>query len=63
MNPVYKNTQGFVEKKVSTKQAVAILEKNGIKAGEDEAAIILNFLYMIAKVHSKPKNEICTEIL
>jgi hypothetical protein len=56
MNLAYKDTQNFTDKKVSTKQAVTILAKNGIKVNEDEATVILNFLYLVAKLHCKPNN-------
>ncbi len=39
----------FLDKKVSTKRAIDILEKNGTQVDEGDAIIILDFLYLIAK--------------
>lgn len=43
----------FIDKKVSIKRAIAILTKNGIQVNEEEASIILDFLYLVAKNHNK----------
>lgn len=43
----------FSDKKVSVKTSIAILAKNGIQVDEEEAAIILDFLYLIAKNHKR----------
>jgi hypothetical protein len=45
------------EKKISVYKAITILAKNNIQVDEDEAAVILNFLYHIAKTYSKVKND------
>jgi len=42
----------FTYKKVSIKRAIAIMAKNDIQINEDEAAIITNFLYTVAKTYS-----------
>ncbi|MFT3949133.1 MAG: hypothetical protein QM763_19365 [Agriterribacter sp.] len=39
----------FIDKKVSVKKAIAILAKNNINVDDDEAAVILDFLYLLAK--------------
>ncbi|GGF38412.1 hypothetical protein KZP23_04595 [Echinicola marina] len=63
MNSVYKDTKSFGDKKVSTKHAIAILAKNSIQVDEDEATVILSFLYLVAKVRGQTREEIDTEIL
>lgn len=47
----------FIDKKVSIARAIAILARNGLEVSEDEAGTILDFLYLIAKNHSKPKED------
>jgi hypothetical protein len=46
----------FIDKKVSVKQAVAILTKNGIRVDENEASIILDFLYLMAKTYKAKRS-------
>lgn len=46
----------FIDKKIPDKRAIAMLSKNGIQVDEDEAAIILEFLYLVSKNHPKTKN-------
>ncbi len=36
----------FTDKKVSIKRAIAILVKNGIEVDDDEATVIVDFLYL-----------------
>ena len=36
-------------------KAIVILAKNNIQVDEDEAAVILNFLYHVAKTYSNAK--------
>ena len=43
----------FVDRKVSNRQTISLLEKNGIEVNEEDAAAILNFLYLMAKIHNK----------
>lgn len=43
----------FQEKKVSIKSAITILAKNKIDVNTDEAVIILDLLYLIAKTYKK----------
>jgi len=38
------------------KRAIAMLSKNGIQVDEEEAAVILEFLYLVSKNHPKIKN-------
>jgi len=43
----------YVEKRVSVKRAISLLGKSGIKVDENEAVIILDFLYLMAKTFNK----------
>ncbi len=45
----------FIDKKISDKRAIAILAKNGIQVNEEEADVILDFLYLVAKNYNKPE--------
>jgi hypothetical protein len=47
----------FIDRKVSVNRAIAILAKNDIEIGDEEAAVILDFLYLISKNHNKLKEE------
>ena len=51
-NQIYRTTN-FTDKKISVKRAMVILAKNDTQADNDEAAVILNFLYLIAKTYDK----------
>ena len=46
----------FIDKKVSVKQAIAILAKSDIQVNEDEGSVILDFLYLMAKNYKKPED-------
>ncbi len=46
----------FTEKRISTKRATAILAQNGIQVDNNEAEVILNFLYLIAKTYQCDSN-------
>lgn len=46
-------TPNFIDKKISVKRAAAILAQNDIQVDDDEAAVILNFLYVIAKTYNQ----------
>ncbi|MEB0263279.1 MULTISPECIES: hypothetical protein [unclassified Mucilaginibacter] len=50
-------TPNFVDKTISIKRAITILDKNGIKVGDNGAVIILNFLCLIAKTSNKPERD------
>lgn len=43
----------FIDRKVSGSNAIALLAKNGIEVDDEEAAVILSFLYLIAKIHNR----------
>lgn len=45
----------FIDKKVSNKRAIVLLAKSGIQVNEEEADIILDFLYLVAKNYNKPE--------
>lgn len=47
----------FTDKKVSVRRAIAILAKNGIEVDDDEATVIVDFLYLMAKNHKKDGKE------
>lgn len=53
MNEIIYTTINFRDKKVSVKRAITILAKSNIEVNEDEAALILNFLYYIATTYNK----------
>ncbi len=58
----YKYSKSFSTKKVSVKQAIKVLERNGILVNEEKAEIILDFLYLIAKTYSDVRaNDDCLE--
>lgn len=42
----------FSNKKVSPNRVMKTLERNGISIDEDQAKMILDFLYLIAKTYS-----------
>jgi len=43
----------FLDRKVSNKQTIMLLDKKGIEVNEEDAAVILNFLYLMAKIQKK----------
>lgn len=47
----------FTDKKVSVRRAITILAKNGIEVVDDEANVIVDFLYLVGKNHTKEKVE------
>lgn len=47
----------FIDKRISGKKTITILAKNGIHVDDSEAAVILDFLYLMAKNHTKPDEE------
>jgi hypothetical protein len=53
MNNTINATTNFKDRKVSVKRAITILAKSNIEVNEDEAALILNFLYHIAATYNK----------
>jgi len=50
----------FKERKVSIKKAICILAQNNINIDDDEATVILNFLYVIAK--STPVHKVIPDL-
>lgn len=50
----YKNPKAFSSRKISTKQAVKVLKRNGIQVTDEQAILILDFLYLIAKMTPQP---------
>lgn len=53
----------FIDKKVSIKRAIAILAKNDIEVDDDEATVILDFLYLMSKNYNKPEEDRNAETL
>ncbi len=58
--PIVNILNGFssmdtTDKKVSDKRAIVMLAKNGIQVNEEEANVILHFLYLAAKNYNKPE--------
>lgn len=47
----------FTDKKISVKQAITILAKNSIEVDDDEATVIVDFLYLMAKNYKKEEEE------
>ncbi len=43
----------FIDRKVSSGKAIGLLARNGIEVNDEEAAVILNFLYLMAKIHNR----------
>lgn len=57
MNQIFYASLGsFSTRKVSPEQAIRILSRNGIHVNKEKAAIILDFLYLIARTY-KSKND------
>jgi hypothetical protein len=48
----FKNSGGFLTRKVSADKAVKMLKRNGIYVDEEKAEVILDFLYLIAKTYT-----------
>ena len=46
----------FIDRRISVNQAIAMLAKYGIEVDDAEAAVILDFLYLISKNHNKPED-------
>ena len=47
-----KNSNVFSIRKVSADQAVKVLGRNGIRVSKEEAKVILDFLYLIARTYN-----------
>ena len=52
----FKNSSIFSTRKVSTDQAVRVLGRNGIRVSKEEAAMILDFLYLIARTYKTQRD-------
>jgi hypothetical protein len=50
------NSKHFSERKISPERAVKLLSKNGIRINKEDAGLILDFLYLLAKTY-KQKND------
>lgn len=51
----------FIDKRVSVTRVIAILAKEGIQVDDDEATIILDFLYLMSKNYKKTEDDKGTE--
>ena len=59
MQPItYKQPRAFYSRKISVNQALKILKRNGIQVNEDQAMIILDFLYLIAKTYRNKEGNV-----
>ncbi len=47
----------FIYKKVSTKQTIDILAQHDIHVNDDEAAVVLDFLYLMSKNYREPQED------
>jgi hypothetical protein len=52
----YKDADAYPKKKVSIQQAINILKRNGIQTTNEQAAVILDFLYILAKASNAQKH-------
>ena len=50
-------TMSFIDKKVSVRRAIAILAKSGIEVDDDEARVIGDLLYLMAKNYKKERED------
>jgi hypothetical protein len=48
---IHNKPKGFFNRKVSVSQAMKLLKRNWIQVNDDQAQIILKFLYVIAKTY------------
>ncbi|SEA14232.1 hypothetical protein SAMN05192529_10914 [Arachidicoccus rhizosphaerae] len=59
MGRLLSGSSSFIDRKISLKRAISILAKNNIEVNDNEAGIILDFLYLVArngnqqKIHKK----------
>lgn len=52
-NATEKRLSDFLPRKVSAEKAIKLLRQGGIQVNKEEAEVILNFLYLIAKTYRK----------
>lgn len=45
----------FIDRKISGGKAIALLTRKSINVSDEEAEEILNFLYLMAKIHNKKR--------
>ena len=50
-------TMSFIDKKVSVRRAIAILAKSGIEVDDDEARVIGDLLYLMAKNYKQERED------
>jgi len=53
---LYNKSKTYSHKKVSINQAIKILKRNGIQTNEEQASIILGFLYLLASTYKSIEN-------
>ena len=53
MKTLLSGKQQFKERKVTVNKTILLLAKNNITINEEEAAVILNFLYLMASYNGK----------
>lgn len=53
---LYKKPKEFSSRKISITQAIKILKRSGVEVTEDQASIILDFLYLLAKTFKNAEN-------
>jgi hypothetical protein len=47
------NIHHFSDKKITTQKAIELLSKNTIQVGDEDAAVIVDFLYHVAQCYNK----------
>ena len=63
MNNLISPAMSFGERKISINRTISILAKNKVEVNEDEATIILDFLYHIAVTfHKHESAKICSNL-
>lgn len=55
MDKLLSGSSSFTDRKISLKRAISLLAKNNIEVSDSEAAVILDFLYLIARNFNKQK--------
>jgi hypothetical protein len=51
----YRSPRAFSGRKISLDQAIKVLKRNGIRVNRENAEVILDFLYLIAKTYKNQK--------
>lgn len=60
-NTTEERLKGFLPRKVSTEKTIKLLKQGGIQVNKEEAEVILNFLYLIAKTYRKQMEMECPD--